>query len=845
MSEDKNALSVILILLLAGVLTTCASAETSVYLDASALDGTRETAAEIGKVAKLADSSATQDAKGTIIVAGRLDNKHVAPLVKASGMKVDTKWIGDQGFYIKTIPADNGKAPRILVTAGTKVGVLYGLIRIREEMKKRHEKNPLALKLDLRDRPAFKYRSAGPYANFKQYWGSFGGEDFTMEDFPELFESKDAYNKWVKGSYERLEKLKKMVAEDHKRGTKRYLHIGAPIWPKHTKKRDDKCRIGKGLKKLHPEIFATPAKGKGKRSQYYCWSSKILRDIVLKNFDRIFAKVPDLDGLVIVIHNGGNGYLCCRCPKCSKTTPEEQLKELIASLTKVMRKYNPNAKIILRDWKLDQMGIKNVDKLADVLPDDVMYYTKLTVPPGNDYLWYDHFSPRINTPRLLVFGCNTFHANDHIPGHMFYLGGWMKARALKLIAAGVYGCWSGNSQFGCEDLNPTAVAATAWDPATFDPLEHLTRWAVDNFGKEAGGHMVKALYESYKITDYLVVDEHATNTSQVFHWDPDRPTQYTMGVGQSKAVKDVNLETFDKLRPRYEGTDALKRAERLLKEITAAQAMLPKNEKLIRMLKWAKVTDLLVKATRNYHMALLNYNLYKNILSSNPKEAQAALKRAESYIAPARLAKNEYVKIYITIPETYAPKWIQGKRYSAFVGGEVENGYDAIMAAATGKKASYVATGSSSLKSKDWPKIAAAKKVWRQGETLVIPDVLRAKSKKAASSITIKLAADLSKGSLLRIESEIRGKSGWKRLRQSSADIYIDGKLIGQIRRRVESYMRHDYPHFKHATPAKTWRAFIVPPLSGKTHTITIKAVAGQKKNPAFCIDSMKLYLPY
>ncbi|MCD4824184.1 MAG: hypothetical protein K8S55_06215 [Phycisphaerae bacterium] len=829
------------------VFAAVAQAQTLVFLEADGLGGTKETAAEIGKVAKLADLPVQQTGlKDSIIVAGRLDNKFIAPLVKNSGMKVDKKWFGDQGFYIKTIPADNGKAPRILVTANTKAGVFYGLIRINEEMKKRHEKNPLALKLDLRDRPAFKYRSAGPYANFIQYWGSFACEDFTMEDFPELFENKDEYNKWVKGTYARLEELKKLVAERHKRGVKVYMHIGTPIYPHHPKRRDDKCKIKKQLKKLHPEIYATLTKDEEKRgiSRYFCWSSDILRRIVLKNFDRIFTKVPDLDGLVIVLHNGGNGYLACHCPKCSKLTGQQRVADLVAALTKTMRKHNPNAKIMVRDWGLKFLRV-NIESLSKTLPDDVEYYAKLTVPPGNDYLWYDHFTPRLHTPRLLAFGCNTFHANDSVSGHMFYLGGKMKARALKMIAAGMLGRWDGSAEYGCEDLNPTAMGAVAWDPAKFNPLDHLKRWAVDNFGKEAGGHVVKAMYESYKITNYLVVDEYSTNTSQVFHWDPNRPMQYTMGVGQSKAIKDVNLKTFDKLRQRYEGTDVLERAKRMAREIAAAQALLPKNQKLARMLKWAKATDLLVKATRNYHMALLNYNLYKNTLSSTPKEAQAALKRAESYIAPARLAKNEYVKIYMTIPATHQPKGVQGKRYSAFVGGEVENGYDAIMTAAAGGKASYVATASNTLNSKDWPKLAAAKKVWRQGKTLLIPDILRAKSRKSASSITIKLETDLSKGALLRIGSEIRGKSGWRRLRRSNADIYVDGKLIGRIRRRVEGYMLHDHPHNKGATPAKTWRAFVVPPCPGKSHTITIKVVAVTKKKPTFYIDSMKLYLPF
>ena len=388
---------------------------------------------------------------------------------------------------------------------------------------------------------------------------------------------------------------------------------------------------------------------------------------------------------------------------------------------------------------------------------------------------------------------------------------------------------SGSRAYGCEDLNPTAAAEAAWDPQRFDPLDCLNRWTEKNFGKEAGKHVTDALYESYKITDFLVVNEYATNSSQIFHWDPDRPTQYALGAQQIEAVKNVSIDTFDKLCRQYQDIDALKRADRMAKEIAAAQAILPENEKLQRMLKWAKTTDWLVKASSNYNMALLNYNLYKNLLSTQPAKALDYLKDAKPYIEQARLGKNEYLKLYRAIPETHTDtpvrKIVQGKRYAAFIGEQVETGYDAVLTAGTKKRPSHLAKGSSSLESKGWSG-SKDKAVWRQGKLLVIPDRLKAGGdKESASTLELTVDADLSKGVLLRIQTEIRSKSGWKRDNQTNADIYIDDKLVGQIRRRAESYMLHDHPHNIGGTPSECWHAFVIPPQQGKTHTMTIKAL--------------------
>ena len=143
-------------------------AETQIFIEADALKGIEETAVGIGKVCKLANLSDVTDAEDVIIVAGRLSDKHIAPLVEASGIKTDANWIGDQGFYIKRL-----KDGKILITANTHVGVLYGLMELRDRIA---DDGPdvLKQKFDIKDRPVFEVRGGEVRlrANFTSFWAT-------------------------------------------------------------------------------------------------------------------------------------------------------------------------------------------------------------------------------------------------------------------------------------------------------------------------------------------------------------------------------------------------------------------------------------------------------------------------------------------------------------------------------------------------------------------------------------------------------------------------------------------------------------------------------------------------
>ncbi len=789
-----------------------------VFLERNSLAETRKVAGKIGLVKHLPDK-AELTAKSGIFVA-KLDHPVIRGMLKDQAVSVDPEWLGDQGFQIIT-SAKPGRE-RMIITATTPVGVLYGLMRVREELKRKGLDNPFKLNLNMRDKPGMIYRATGPYANFLQYWGNFMAEDFTMEDFPELFESQEEYKRWVAGSYARLEKLKKLVKKAHAKGARVFIHTRMPIYAYHTKYRSQKLNIKSQLRKLHPEVFAVLSEQEKaeKRNAYFCWSSEFMKKIILRNYDRIFAKIPDLDGIIIVVHNGTNGYLNCHCENCSKFTNEERLRSLLDSLATTIRKYNPNAKLILRDWGLKHLEL-NIIALSKTLPKDVGFFTKLTVPPGNDYLWSDNFAPSVKkkVPGLVVWGVNGFHTNDGMSGHMFYMGGKMRERGRKMMKAGVSGIWSSSSEYGCGKLNPKAAAEAAWNPAAFDPLAFLKRWAEKAFGSKAGGHVIKALTDSHKITDFLVMDEMCVNTSQLFHWNPERPGSYGQGVVQSNEVRNVDPKMFPRLRQRYEGLDALRRSGRMEAEIGKAAKIRPKDKRLKKMLIWARATNALVKATSDYNMALLHFNLYKN-LGKTSEEARESLYKARTYAERARREKNAYLEFYRSIPKT---GYIQGKRYQSFVNEEVENGYDAVMTALS--RLELAAAASKCSKSK---RGRTVKTVWRRQGRTNIPDVIATNRKRGPSALemTIDEAMD-GRRLLLRVGSEFRGNRGYRSFLRSDADVYVDGAKVGELRRSAQgSFFSPQIASRKGCVPRQCWHSVELPAIKGKGHVISLKPVS-------------------
>ncbi|MCD4830916.1 MAG: hypothetical protein K8R02_03795 [Anaerohalosphaeraceae bacterium] len=794
----------------------------STYIEQGTPLGAYDTAALCTEVKTLDSGTTSTWPESKAVFAARLSHPQISYLFSEYSLSASSSWLGDQGYKIFTCKNYSGLKDVMLVTAPTDIGVLYGIIRINEELEKAGQTDPYALNLNLRDRPMFEYRGVGPYTNYLQYWNNFSCEYFTMEDFPQFFNNTTVYNQWVDGSYDELANLKAKVAEAHRYGKKLYMNVGGPIYPHHEDRRHTSYTPGFRTKipQMHPEIMATLTQQEidDGVSQYFCWSSQILKDLVIDNFERIFAEVPELDGVIVSVHNGTGGYLNCHCSSCSSMSARQRLANFLASVATAMRAYNPDARITLRDWRLDELGL-SIDTLASYLPSDYCYYSKLTVPPGNDYLWYDHFTPKITTPRLVTIGNNTFHANDSTSAHMFYMGSKIRSRAIAMDNAGAKGRLGGCPKYGAKTLNTTAADESAWDPQNFDPLAHLENWADDSFGSTAGSHVVDAMYGSEKITDFLVVNEYATNSSQFFHWDPDRETQYTQAVEQTSNVKNVSTSTLSSLLSSYGGSDALNRAQNMVDEIAIARQYSGSGV-LQQMQKWAIATNWLVKTASNYNMALLYYNLYKNTGSSN----QTYLSNARAYIDDARDDKDDYIDQYTSFINDSK----QSRRYICIAGEEVEWGYDEVLADQF--SLSHSATGSSSLSFSTWQGMSSSSRTWHSGQTLTIPKTIPVNGQ-----FEIPLDADLSSGAVLRVRMD-SGTGSWTAYLCNDADIYINGNKIGEIRRRLQGYTVGSKPWNAGHHPPECYRSFVIPAQSGSA---TIKIVPSGSRS--LIVPSMQL----
>ncbi|MCD4831260.1 MAG: hypothetical protein K8R02_05545 [Anaerohalosphaeraceae bacterium] len=787
--------------------------ELCTYIEQGMLLGTNDTAEEFSDVNQLSSGVMSTWPQEHAIFAARLDHPQIVHLFSEYSLTADPCWMGEQGYQIYTCIDDPCLKDVMIVTAPNDIGVLYGIIRVNQELEINEQIEPFALNLNLRDKPMFEYRTAGPYANYTQYWKNFSCEYFTMEDFESYFNNTTEYNQWVDGSYAELANLKAQVTQAHRYGEKVYMHLGSPIYPHSERSRPEPPNPGFRTKipQQHPEINATltPEEIAAGVSQYFCWSSQILKDLVVKNFERIFAEVPELDGVVVVTHNGTGGYLNCHCATCSLKTPEERLADFIAAITTAMRKYNPNARVLLRNWGLAYHGL-SIESVEPNLPQDCWYTTKLTVPPGNDYLWYDHFTPYVNTPRLVTFGEFGFHANDSTSAHMFYMGAKMRSRAINMANAGVKGRVGDCSEYGCRSLNQTAADEAAWDPNSFDPLDCVQRWGNRYFGTTVGSHITNALYGSEKITDFLVVNEIATNSSQFFHWDIDRFTQYTMAVEQVDEVKNASIQTFPELKERYEGIDALERSGRMASEMAAAK-LLNSGTAVTEMELWARTTDALVKTASNYNMALLNYNLYRNTGFSEHKY----LENARTYIDDAQEHKDEYLDLYTS----FIGDSKQSQRYITIAGEEVEWGYDEVLAAQSSR--SHYAVGNSSLSFSTWQGMNEASRTWHDNATLIIPKVLD-----PGDEFEIPLNADVTEGAILRIRF-YTGTGGWTSYFHDDADVFINGDKIGEIYRRLQGYTVGSKEWTTGHHPPECYRSFVIPPLPSPT-TIKIVPTDGQ-----------------
>ncbi|MCD4831391.1 MAG: hypothetical protein K8R02_06235 [Anaerohalosphaeraceae bacterium] len=624
--------------------TGCLQAQTSVFLEQGTLKGAVETAGEIGRVQSLETALVTGDSANQIIIAGRLSNKYITPLVQASGLEVDTNWIGEQGFYIKSLEDDS-----ILITADTHTGVLYGLMELRDRIED-DGRGVLKQKLNIKDRPVFDVRlgSAQKRANFTTFWATEPDgpsyKDATLflyEGFPEIFPNDDVRTEHIQKVKARREKLKKAIAKAADYGARVYLFMYEPALPYWAKE---------------PFIAAHPEVKVKRRDKWWepfmcpCQqTSKRLLSVKMKN---LFRDVPDIGGILLNIGEKNQSIFSCGCEKCQTQPYKDRLVEYLLLIRKAMLDgsgKDPNAdpdapKIYLRPWSIVKHGLGSKEEefstLAEILPKDICFWSKVTVPPGGDYLWNDHFSPFVNMPRMETFGWDTHHPNLSLPcpAQLCYTGPKLKARAMKLAKLGMRGqapCRKPKKDEVLYEPSRLATSKIAWDPFRFDPDKFLLEWAEKRFGKEASPYVADALKDTYKITDAFTILPTNTNWFHLMNFVPDKKTHCYSGTNSAKQTKDIantNKQTLKKVLSKFELAEEVKIAESAEENLAKALTINPENKALKRFWMMSKATVGLTKFYHHYHFALVYNNASKTV---NGRDSRKYYELAAGHIKKA------------------------------------------------------------------------------------------------------------------------------------------------------------------------------------------------------------------
>ncbi|MCD4831973.1 MAG: hypothetical protein K8R02_09270 [Anaerohalosphaeraceae bacterium] len=590
-----------------------ASLETQVFVETDAIGGIAETASQIGSVCSLADMPGSKDVNNSIIAA-RLNNKYIIPLLK-SLTKLETQWLGEQGFYIKSL--EDG---RILITANTQVGLLYGLMELRDRIKDDGREVSKKQKFDVRDRPVFDTRKGDlkKRANFVNFWSpeqqNPDGRDsslFLYESSPEIFPDEKTRSEHIRKVMVRRERLKNKIAEAKTYGAKVYLFMYQPTLPWWG--RDSFIAARPEVKPYRKTEWWHP---------FICPSQQASKDALYNKIKNLFADVNDIGGILLNIGEHTQSIFSCGCEKCEAQSYEDRLYEYLMLIRKAMHESTPDAVIYLRPWGIFKHGLEaDTNKffaLAEKLPKDIRFWSKVTVPPGSDYLWNDHFNPFVNMPRMETFGWDTHHPELNQPcrTQLCYTAPKLKARLEKLAAMGMKGQPTIRVMKAEDDVlyEPSRLAShkISWDPYNFDSYEFLLKWAQKRFGNEAAPYVADALKDTYKLTDAFIILSKNTNWFHMFNFVKDKRTHCytaTNTTAQTNDVLSVNEKTLEQVLSKFKLTEAIKIADNAEAKLTKAMAVCPKNKTLERFWMLGKATAGLTRFYHHYHFALIYNNM--------------------------------------------------------------------------------------------------------------------------------------------------------------------------------------------------------------------------------------------
>ncbi|MDD5458046.1 MAG: hypothetical protein PHF37_01435 [Phycisphaerae bacterium] len=617
----------------------CAKAEILVFIEAGVIKGIEKTAAEIGSIHNLAESASIGKTGDIIIVAGRFGSSYITPIAETSRLEVQKDELGKQGFYIKTL--ENGT---ILITANTDTGILYGLMELRDRIEEDGQQI-LKEKFDYKDRPIFEVRigDVKRRANFTTFWADERTTPlYSYEDSPEIFGNDEVFRRqYIEKVKANREKLKRAISDAQAYGAKTYLFMFQPTLPP---------KMHENFIAAHPEVkFARQEK---EWHPFICPSNQVSKDLLYMKMRDLFRDVSGINGLVLCFGEGWQSIFSCGCQKCESQPYEQRLIEYLMLIRKAIHESTPDAIIYLRPWQIVDHGFDGDSKkftvLSGKLPEDIRFWSKITVPPGGDYLWNDQFNPYIKMPRMETFGWHIYHPNMNQPcvAQLCYTAPKLKARAVKLAALGLKGQSQCQSPDDDNDLlyEPSRLAGLkiAWNPYRFDSNEFLLKWAQRRFGEEAGVHVAAALKDTYRITDAFTILPTNTNWFHMLNFVKGKKTHcYSRGMAaqQNKEVADVTEGTIETVLSKFRLAEEIRIAEDAEKNLTKAMPLKPEDNVLKRFWMMGKATAALTRFYHNYHFALI----YNNVSETAGARSQAYHKLAVQHIEKAVPDMEAYI----------------------------------------------------------------------------------------------------------------------------------------------------------------------------------------------------------
>ena len=520
-----------------------------------------------------------------------------------------------------------------------------------------------------------------------------------------------------------------------------------------------------------------------------------------------------------------------------------------------MREYNPNARVIVRAWKLHKSGLE-LEKLSGVLPSLVYYACKSTCPPGNDYLWHDILTPYLNKiPNLFLNGQTGYNTDGpgDVVSHLCYEGPKQYCRAVEMGKLSKYGAWPGDKtlesyidygelRYLINTPSRRSGVYIGWNPYGFDPNTHIAGFGKREFGEKAGRHFAAAMENIWRVTDAMVfmpewTDGKAwTGHLHFYHFFPWKRTGYATGVQQPRKFTTITADDpeFEKFRKRLDIAEAVTLAEYAVTELEKAIESQPKNPDLLKTyLKAARTTAHLTRAWRSYHLGLLYHSVVKNTCEHH--EASEFQKISADYMTTALSEMLKYRDGFFEIyPDIRSHTTYRGKHpklYLSFVTQEIQDGYHNVVLAPKLEKFNPL-WQLSSHKETVPQYSASAGRASVPSKTVAVTDVPDGElvpliSPGVLPELNLTFEADLTEGGIIEItertwldrsktDKSEKYKGYYYNFGIADVEVLLDDKHIGQITEYGELYTEK---------LTDSWVRYIDVPLASKgKHTLTLRS---------------------